>query len=116
MTIGRSGEDLAVHYLRKKNFRILRRNYRSKLGEIDIIAKHGRVLVFCEVKTRLNQAFGQPFESITPRKQGRIRKIAEMYMAVAVDVKEFDSVRFDVVSILAEGSSFKITHIENAFY
>lgn len=115
MTLGKSGEDLAVRYLRKKNYRIIERNFRSKIGEIDIIARHSRTLIFCEVKTRLNKAFGQPFEAVTPHKQRKIRKVADMYMAVAVDPKEFDSVRFDVISVLADGISLDVRHIENAF-
>ncbi|HZD59794.1 MAG TPA: YraN family protein [Anaerolineae bacterium] len=115
MVLGKSGEDMAVRYLRRKRYRILARNFRSKLGEIDIVAQHVRTLVFCEVKLRLNEAFGQPFEAVTPHKQRRIRKVAELYMAIAVNPGEFDAVRFDVISILADGASFNINHIENAF-
>ncbi|MBE0447599.1 MAG: YraN family protein [Actinobacteria bacterium] len=115
MSLGKSGEDLAIRYLRRKNYRIIKRNFRSRLGEIDIVAKQGRTLIFCEVKTRLNQAFGQPFEAVTPHKQRKIRKIAELYMSMAVKPEEFDSVRFDVISVLADGTSFNIKHIENAF-
>ncbi|MHB8842685.1 MAG: YraN family protein [Candidatus Aquicultor sp.] len=115
MALGQSGEDFAVRYLRRKNYRILQRNFRTKIGEIDIIASTGKTLIFCEVKTRLSKAYGHPIEAVTPSKQRTIRKVAEVYLAMAKDVSRFDSIRFDVISILSEGASLEVTHWENAF-
>lgn len=115
MALGQSGGDFAVRYLRRKNYRIIKRNFRTKIGEIDIIASTGKTLVFCEVKTRLSRAYGHPIEAVTPSKQQTIRKVAELYLAMAKDVSGFDSVRFDVISILSAGSSLEVTHLENAF-
>lgn len=115
MTLGKAGEDLAAAHLRQNNYRIIERNFRSKLGEIDIIASIGKTLIFCEVKTRLSTRYGYPFEAVTSRKQQTIRAVAELYLAMAKGLYEFDSIRFDVISILREGRSFKVEHITNAF-
>lgn len=115
MSIGKAGEDVAVHYLKGKDYRIVKRNHRSKLGEIDIIAVTGRTLVFCEVKTRMNKAFGEPFEAVTAAKQRTIRNVAELYLATARSLAGLESIRFDVISLLAQGEGFQITHIEDAF-
>ncbi|NCO66408.1 MAG: YraN family protein [Candidatus Aquicultor secundus] len=115
MALGQSGEEFAARYLRRKNYRILQRNFRTKIGEIDIIASTGKTLIFCEVKTRLSRAYGHPIEAVTPNKQRTIRKVAELYLAMAKDLSEFDSIRFDVISILSEGSSFEVMHWEEAF-
>lgn len=115
MSLGRQGENLAALHLRRKKYRIIERNYRTKLGEIDIIASTGKTLVFCEVKTRLSQEYGHPLESITPQKQRTIKKVAELYLASNLDLRQFDSVRFDVITLLQEGNSQKLEHIENAF-
>lgn len=115
MSLGKSGEDLAVRYLRRKKYRIIERNFRSRLGEIDIIACHDKTLVFCEVKTRTNKAYGHPFESVTAHKQKKIRQVAEVYLATSKALQRFHSVRFDVISVLSEGPSVDVVHIENAF-
>lgn len=116
MTLGRSGEDLAARYLNQKNYQIIERNFRSKLGEIDIIARQGKTLIFCEVKTRLNNAYGYPFEAVTMHKQNKIRKVAELYLIKARnETGNYDSIRFDVISVVSAGRSVNIEHIENAF-
>jgi putative endonuclease len=66
---GRQGEELAVNHLKRLGYRIICRNYRCSLGEIDIIARHRGVLVFVEVKSRRSEAFGSPKLAITPAKQ-----------------------------------------------
>ncbi len=115
MALGQSGEEFAVRYLRRKNYRILQRNFRTKIGEIDIIASTGKTLIFCEVKTRLSKAYGHPIEAVTPSKQRTIRKVAEVYLAMAKNLSQFESIRFDVISILSEGASLEVSHWENAF-
>ncbi len=112
-SLGNKGEKLACRYLRRKGYNILQRNYRYKIGEIDIIAQKGEFLIFIEVKTRLNREFGEPFEAVTHYKQERLRRLAESYI---VDNQEHElDYRFDVISILYEKKKPIIKHIENAF-
>jgi len=96
--LGKTGEELASNYLKKKGYSILARNYRRKFGEIDIIAKKGAYLVFVEVKTRSGTTHGHPMEAITFRKQKQICKVAQCYLA---ENSLFDTAaRFDVVSVI----------------
>lgn len=105
----KSEEEAACRYLAKKGFRIDDRNFRLKIGEIDIVASKGDLLVFCEVKSRSNANYGKPFEAVTTLKRARLRKVAEAYLAIKKP--SFKDARFDVISI--EGGD--IQHIENAF-
>ncbi|MDH4273261.1 MAG: YraN family protein [Candidatus Aminicenantes bacterium] len=112
--LGRSGEDIAVTYLRKRKFRIVCRGFRFHKGEIDIIARDGDTLVFIEVKTRRNRQFGRPEEAVTPPKQNQIRRLAEAYLAMnnLADVP----CRFDVLSLFwDEKESPQVRHIKDAF-
>jgi len=111
-TLGKEGEDIALDFLRKKGFIIVRKNYRTAFGEIDIIAKDREVIVFVEVKTRADIAFGHPFEAVDKRKREKIRKVALSFMKT--QKKEFPS-RFDVMSITRNGGRTSIEHIQDAF-
>lgn len=108
---GLKGEALAISYLKKKGYKILEKNYRTKFGEIDIIASKDGVVVFIEVKTRSTDAFGAPEESVTRDKQERIKKIALYYLK---DLKNLPALRFDVISIELKPEP-QIEHIEYAF-
>ena len=77
--LGKLGEDFAVKFLLQKDYRILARNFRSRFGEIDIVAQKGDALVFVEVKTRWSKKFGGPFEAVTPWKIQKIKRTAEYY-------------------------------------
>jgi putative endonuclease len=79
--LGAKGEEIAVRYLKSRGYRIVERNYRIRLGEIDIIAEHGDDLVFIEVKTRSDIFFGSPFESVTKQKQKQLSKVALEYIS-----------------------------------
>lgn len=106
---GDSGEKLALEYLKNNKYRILKTNYKTNIGEIDIIAKQGDILVFVEVKTRVSDKFGLPREAVNYHKQQKIRQVASQYIKFN---KLFESLcRFDVIEILAG----KITHIQNCF-
>ncbi|MCL5292144.1 MAG: YraN family protein [Actinobacteria bacterium] len=109
MTVWREGEEMACRYLQRRGFRILDRNFRMRTGEIDIIARKGDLIIFCEVKAREGELFGKPFEAVTERKIQRIRRLAESY--IAFKKPDFEDARFDVISI----ENSKIEHIENAF-
>ncbi len=106
---GALSEDAACQYLQHKGFCILARNYRQPCGEIDIIARDGKTLVFAEVKKRASGAFGGPLAAVTGAKQRKITLAAECY--IKENTPKFDSIRFDVVCLLAG----QITHIPNAF-
>ncbi len=97
-TTGQRGEDAAATYLERAGFTIVERNWRSKAGEIDIVALDGETLVLCEVKTRRTVSKGSPEDAVTPTKQRRITRLAEAYLQQAGI--EPVAVRFDVVSIL----------------
>ena len=78
--LGRFGENQAAEYLRREGYRILDRNYRCGLGEIDIVARKGDSLRFVEVKTRTGFYYGSPAEAVDKNKQTHIRRVAEIYM------------------------------------
>ncbi len=114
--LGRWGEAAAADYLRKKGYKIVASGYRTRLGEIDLIAENRRTLAFVEVKTRRDDSFAQARDSVTWRKQGRILQAARQYLVSHETDKE---IRLDVIEVYApEGIDTKktiINHIENAF-
>lgn len=111
--LGKDGEGLAVKYLKSNGFKILNKNFRCAIGEIDIVAKEKDTIVFIEVKTRKSDDFTEPFESIGKRKQNKIRNLAEYYLQEK-DCSDCE-IRFDVLSIVSDGQNNKIEHITNAF-
>ncbi|NTU42404.1 MAG: YraN family protein [Nitrospirales bacterium] len=111
-SLGAQGEEMAASHLRGKGYRILQRNYRTPLGEADIIALDGTTLVFVEVKTRNSDCHGQPFEAVVRKKQERLGRIALYYLKRE---KTERPVRFDVISILAWDKGYSIEHITDAF-
>ncbi len=100
---GDLGEDFATDLLKSKGYKIIDRNFRTKFGEIDIIALDGDVLVFVEVKTRHSRKYGKPEEAVTPRKIFRIRKAGEYYLLTHKNMPK--KLRIDVVAIEAEGKT-----------
>lgn len=114
LSLGSSGEQLAKKYLRKKGYRILEQNFRTRSGEIDIIARIGETLVFTEVKTRKSGFLESPLSAVTPKKQHQISKVALEYLS-SNDLFEMDA-RFDVIAVEVRTlRSPLIEHIENAF-
>ncbi len=108
---GRTGEDIATHYLQEKGYVILERNYATKTGEIDIIAVGEGFIVFVEVKARLNDNFGYAQEAVNYQKRRKINQVASEYIK---RFKLFDrAIRFDIVEVYTEDK--RIVHIENAF-
>lgn len=101
--LGKFGEDTACRYLIKNGYKILIRNFRCRLGEIDIIAQKEGVLCFIEVKTRISQKYGKPAEAVTINKQKRIYRCAEYYMQVKGIIQCMPVLSFDVIEILKEG-------------
>lgn len=98
--LGRYGEQLACRYLTDSGLRILDRNWRCVRGEIDVVALDGHDLVVCEVKTRSDESFGAPFESVTRAKQRRLRVLAGLWRDAHPDDAAGLVLRIDVISIL----------------
>lgn len=111
-TLGKEGEEIAIKFLKKKGYRIIEKNYRTVFGEIDIIAKDKDVIVFLEVKTRVDETFGYPFEAVTRRKREKIKKVALFFLK---RFKRELPARFDVLSINIEDGKKQIRHIKDAF-
>ncbi|MCR5603305.1 MAG: YraN family protein [Lachnospiraceae bacterium] len=109
--VGAEYEERAVRYLAKNGIRIIARNFRSRFGEIDIVGHDGQYYIFFEVKYRKNKSSGNPAEAVNEHKQYRISRVAD-YFRVYCKLKDSDSVRFDVISILGE----EIKWYKNAFY
>ena len=107
--LGRVGEKKAADFLGSKGLKIIKTNFKTHIGEIDIIAEDGEYLVFIEVKTRSSDAFGEPSEAVNLKKQEKYYKVATEYLKYnnALD----RACRFDVVEI----EDGQINHIIDAF-
>ncbi|WP_131748121.1 YraN family protein [Frankia sp. Cppng1_Ct_nod] len=112
--LGRFGEDTAARYLQRCGMEILDRNWRCATGEIDIIARDGSCLVFCEVKTRSGDRYGTPAQAVVPAKAARIRRVAVQWL------RDHDhdpmALRFDVVEVYRSRTSpLRVEHLRGAF-
>ncbi|MDH4070046.1 MAG: YraN family protein [Ignavibacteria bacterium] len=110
---GDRGEELALTFLRRRGFRIAATGYRYGRGEVDIIAYDGDILVFCEVKARMSDQFGEPEYGVTRRKQLQIRKVAEAYL-FEHDIRD-QVCRFDVIAVRFNGDRTIVRYLRNAF-
>lgn len=114
--LGRFGEAAAVEFLRKKGFELLGMNYRTRLGEVDIIAADKRYVIFAEVKLRRSSDFAQAREFVTPAKQRRVISAAQSWLQARGERRQ---PRFDVIEIYApdgvKTAKPEIRHWENAF-
>jgi putative endonuclease len=110
---GKIGEDIAVKFLSRKGYKILKRNYRYGHGEIDIIAMDKDVLIFVEVRMKLSDKFGSPEDSVTIKKREQLKKIASAF--IQMNEVNFSECRFDVIGITFKDGKFNINHIVNAF-
>lgn len=115
--LGRAGEGLAVAWYEEHGYEVVARNWRCRAGELDVVARRGRLHVFCEVKSRSTDAFGVPAEAVGPAKQARMRRLAALWFAGQVDGqvggqvggqmggqmggRRGGPVRFDVACVLA---------------
>jgi putative endonuclease len=116
--LGAAGERLAAQHLERRGFRILERNYRTRWGELDIVAFDGRVLAFCEVKTRrAGGSRGSAMEALGYRKQARVRKMAGCWLIERQDRPRADVVRMDAIGVTvdAAGRLVSLEHLEGAF-
>lgn len=110
--LGEKGERLALQFLQRNGYKIITRNFSCRLGEIDIIARQGKVTVFIEVKTRSSSNFGLPQDSIKARKIKHMFRCAQFYIRNYANPE--GDFRFDVVSIVL-GETVQIHLIKNAF-
>lgn len=113
LNLGKQGEDLAAGYLERRGFTIVARNYRTPVGELDIIARDRRHLLFVEVKTRRGTTYGAPAEAVGPHKQRQILRTAQWYLGSRRHPEL--QPRFDVISVLVGPGEPAISHIPNAF-
>ena len=111
--LGLDGEESARKHLERLGYRILALRFRSRLGEIDIVAEDGATIVFVEVKTRRSAEQGSPEESVTAAKQRRIVRMAETFL-LARGLHGRDC-RFDVVAVDASAGRFEVRHLPDAF-
>lgn len=108
---GKLGEEIALKYIISKGGKVIEKNYRTKIGEVDIIAKLNGELVFVEVKSRSNINYGYPSESVNYKKKRKITNVAKYY--ILDNSLENLSIRFDVIEIYFNEK--QINHIVNAF-
>ena len=110
---GKRGEDLACEELQRRGYAILDRRFRTRCGELDIVARDGDVIVFVEVKARSDRNFGDPFEAVTWQKRRRLSQMATLYLferrLVGVPC------RFDVVSVIEKRKDVKVEVLHHAF-
>ena len=110
--LGKEGEEIAVKHLSKSGYKILSRNWRFKQLEIDIVAIKDNLLVIAEVKTRSDNYFLNPEDSVTLKKQRFLFEAAEAYL----ESYDLDyELRFDIISVIHNNNKYNIDHIENAF-
>ncbi|MDP3998072.1 MAG: YraN family protein [bacterium] len=113
LPLGKYGEELAVKYLKSKGYKTIEQNFRSRVGEIDIIALSGSTLVFVEVKTRSSEKYGPPEEAIGPWKIKSITRTAQFYKMLHPKLP--DSLRIDavLVELSPTGVVKRLEHLEN---
>jgi putative endonuclease len=96
--VGQYGERVAVRFLEDAGLEIIERNWRCRQGELDIVAREGTTLVFCEVKTRSSTAFGDPAEAVVGAKAQRLRRLAGCWLVEHPG--RWSELRIDVISVL----------------
>lgn len=112
-SFGRSAEGLAADFYRSRGFDVLARNYRRAGGEVDVIARCGSLLVFCEVKARRSTRWGVPAEFVDGRKQARIKRMAGAWLRENRPGRV--TIRFDVVSVMVSAGRVALEHLPGAF-
>ena len=109
-------EDVAVCWLVERGYRVLERNFRARVGEIDLIVQEQesreRTVCFVEVKSRAHRRYGGAFSNLSVRQKQRIRAAATLFLA---RYEEIPVCRFDVVTVEREGEDWRVRHLENAF-
>jgi len=113
LSLGRWGEDQAIFYLQRQGLKIVARNFMTPVGEVDIICRTKKDLIFVEVKTRRSNAYGTPAEAVGPRKQRQIIRAAQWYLTKN---KLSLQPRFDVIAVMPDDAGrARIEHLPAAF-
>jgi putative endonuclease len=116
--LGIAGEQLAAEHLERLGYRILERNYRTRWGELDIVAFDGRTLAFCEVKTRrAGGRAGSPLEAVNPTKQSQVRRMAGRWLVERRARPYAEVLRFDAIGVSFDAGDrlISLEHVEGAF-
>ena len=115
-SLGHAGEELAAQHLKRLSYTVLARNYRTRWGELDLVAFDGAALVFCEVKTR-RAGPGEPWDAIDDRKRCQVRRMAAAWLAEVSDRPGAADLRFDAIGVVidARGRLVRLEHLEGAF-
>jgi putative endonuclease len=117
-SLGAAGEQLAGEHLVRRGYQILERNYRTRWGELDLVAYDGQALVFCEVKTRRSGGQkGSPFEALSSAKQAQVRKMASRWLHERRERPHVAVIRFDAIGVVFDGAGclLALEHLEGAF-
>jgi putative endonuclease len=115
--LGELGEELAAEHLERRGFAVLERNFRTRWGELDIVACDGRTIVFCEVKARRGPGGRDPLESIRHGKRSQVRRMAGRWLVERRDRPRVAELRFDAIGVTvdATGRLLRLDHLEGAF-
>src|SRR3954470_168691 len=115
--LGRTGESLALRHLERCGFTLVARNHRTRFGEIDLIVRDDRTLVFCEVKTRRSGP-GSPWDALGETKRAQVRRMARAYLAEVPDRPRVPDIRFDAIGVVIDARVplVRLEHREAAFY
>ena len=111
--LGRIGEEKAVKYLEKMNYKILKRNYRNRKGEIDIIAYYNKTIVIIEVKARKNNNYGYPIDAVNSVKVNKIKECTKYFLYK--QKINFLEIRFDIIEVYQINKHYVVNHIKDAF-
>jgi putative endonuclease len=111
--IGSLGEDVAAAAYARRGYRVLTRNWRCRLGELDLVVERHGTLVFCEVKSRSGARFGGGYEAVTWRKRGKLRALADAFLQETGSRQR--AIRFDVASVSWIGGRSDVEVFEDAF-
>ena len=108
---GKTGENIAISYLKKNNYKIISKNYKCKVSEIDIIAIKENILTFIEVKSRTNKDYGMPYEPVDNKKISKIRKGAQIFLIS--NTINYEGISFDIIEVFLNDNT--VNHIVSAF-
>ena len=113
-SLGRRGEQLAAEHLERLGYRVVARNYRTRFGELDLVATDDYVLVFCEVKAR---RAGDPWQSLGPAKQRQVRSMGRAWLSEVTERPRTSELRFDAIGVVfdGDGALVRLDHLEGAF-
>ena len=115
--LGRLGEQLALEHFERLGYSLVARNHRTRYGELDLIVRDGRTLVFAEVKTRRATRGAVPWDALDERKRRQVRDMARAFLADVPDRPAATEIRFDAVGVVIDprGRLVRLDHLEAAF-